>query len=156
MNAAARMAGLGRRLVAAGVDFVVVGIAGFVLVIGTGAFEDAEDYVGNILARIVAYGFLTYVLVSGLLLWRRSQTVGKALLGLVVVSAGAETPAPLWRLAVRATFFMALYGVFLGWPGLISLVDHAFIFGAKRRCLHDLVCGTEVVRTEAAKRPATA
>lgn len=156
MNAPARRAGLGRRLVAAAIDFVVVGIAGFVLVIATGAFEDAEDYAGNILVRIVAFGFLTYFLVNGLLLWRRSQTVGKALLGLVVVTAGTDTRAPLWRLVVRAPFFMALYGVFLGWPGLIALVDQAFIFGGKRRCLHDLICGTGVVRTEAANRPATA
>lgn len=148
MNAAARKAGLGRRLVAAAIDFVVVGIAGFVLVIATGAFEDAEDYAGNILARIVAYGFLTYFLVNGVLLWRRSQTVGKALLGLVVVTAGSDTRAPLWRLVVRAPFFMALYGVFLGWPVLIALVDQAFIFGGKRHCLHDLICGTEVVRRD--------
>ena len=156
MNAAAGKAGLGRRLVAAAVDFVVVGIAGFVLVIATGAFEDAEDYAGNILARIVAYGFLTYFLVNGVLLWRRSQTVGKALLGLVVVTAGSDTRAPLQRLVVRAPFFMALYGVFLGWPVFIALVDQAFIFGGKRRCLHDLVCGTEVVRRQAAERSATA
>lgn len=148
MNAAVGKAGLGRRLVAAAIDFVVVGLSGFALVIATGAFEDAEDYAGNIMARVVAYGFLTYFLVNGLLLWRRSQTVGKALLGLVVVSAGTSTPTPLWRLVVRAPFFMALYGVFLGWPGLIALMDQAFVFGAKRRCMHDLICGTEVVRRD--------
>ena len=148
MNDAARKSGLGRRLVAAAIDFVVVGVAGLVLVITIGAFEDAEDYAGNILARIVAFGFLTYFLVNGLPLWRRSQTVGKALLGLVVVAAGTQTRAPLWRLVARAPFFMALYGVFLGWPGLIALVDQGFIFGAKRRCLHDLICGTEVVRRD--------
>lgn len=81
------------------------------------AFEDAEDYAGNILARIVAFGFLTYFLVNGLLLWRRSQTVGKALLGLVVVAAGADTRAPAWRLFLPAPFFMALYGVFSAGPG---------------------------------------
>lgn len=156
MTAAAGRAGFGRRLVAAVVDFLVVGIAGFVLVIATGAFEDAEDYAGNILARIVAFGFLTYFLVNGLLLWRRSQTVGKALLGLVVVAAGTDTRSPTWRLVLRAPFFMALYGVFLGWPGLFALVDQAFVFGGKRRCLHDLICGTEVVRREAADRPASA
>jgi len=148
VNDAARKSGLGRRLVAAAIDFVVVGVAGLVLVITIGAFEDAEDYAGNILARIVAFGFLTYFLVNGLPLWRRSQTVGKALLGLVVVAAGTQTRAPLWRLVARAPFFMALYGVFLGWPGLIALVDQGFIFGAKRRCLHDLICGTEVVRRD--------
>ena len=156
MNAAARKAGFGRRLAAAAIDFLVVGIAGFVLVIVTGAFEDAEDYAGNVMARIVAYGFLTYFLVNGLLLWRRSQTVGKALLGLVVLAAGTDTRAGLWRLFLRAPFFIALYGILLGWPGLIALVDHAFIFGGRRRCLHDRICGTEVARRQAADRQATA
>lgn len=155
MNAAARKAGFGRRLVAAALDFVVVGIAGFVVVIATGAFEDAEDYAGNVVVRIVAFGFLTYFLVNGLLLWRRSQTVGKAILGLVVVAAGTDAQAPLWRLVARAPFFLALYGAFLGWPGLLALVDQAFIFGGKRRCLHDLICGTEVVRWQAADRSGT-
>ena len=148
MSAAVGRVGRVRRFAATAVDFLLVGLAGLVLVIATGAFEDAEDYAGNVLLRIVAFGFATYFLVNGLLLWRRGQTVGKALFGLVVVGAGTDTPAPLWRLVARAPFFMALYGVFLGWPGLIVLVDHAFIFGAKRRCLHDLVCGTEVVRRD--------
>lgn len=148
MNAAAGRAGRGRRLAAAAIDFLVVGLAGLGLVIVTGAFEDAEDYAGNVLSRIVIFGFVTYFLVNGLPLWRRSQTVGKALLGLVVVGAGTETRAPLWRLVVRAPFFIAHYGVFLGWPVLIALADQAFVFGAKRRCLHDLICGTEVVRRD--------
>ena len=65
-----------------------------------------------------------------------------------VVSAGTNTPTPLWRLVVRAPFFMARYGVLLGWPGLIVVLDQAFTFGAKRRCLNDLICGTEVVRRD--------
>ena len=148
MSAAVGRVARVRRFAATAVDFLLVGLAGLVLVIATGAFEDAEDYAGNVLLRIVAFGFATYFLVNGLLLWRRGQTVGKALFGLVVVGAGTDIPAPLWRLVARAPFFMALYGVSLGWPALIVLVDHAFIFGVKRRCLHDLVCGTEVVRRD--------
>ena len=148
MSAAVGRVGRVRRFAATAVDFLLVGLAGLALVIATGAFEDAEDYAGNVLLRIVAFGFATYFLVNGLLLWRRGQTVGKALFGLVVVGAGTDIPAPLWRLVARAPFFMALYGVSLGWPALIVLVDHAFIFGVKRRCLHDLVCGTEVVRRD--------
>ena len=139
-------AGPGRRLAAALIDFVAVGIAGLALVILTGAFEDAEDYVGDPLPRIVTLGFATYFLVNGVLLWRRRQTVGKAALGLVVVVAGTSDPAPLWRLVVRAPFFLALYGVFLGWPGLVALIDQSLIVRKNRRCLHDLICGTQVVR----------
>ena len=146
MSGVTSPAGPGRRLTAAIIDLVVVAVAGLVLVILTGAFEDAEDYVGDPLPRIIALGFATYFLVNGMPLWLRSQTVGKAILGLVVVTAGSNDPAPPWRLVVRAPFFIAIYGVFLGMPGLIALVDHLLIFRGNRRCLHDLICGTEVMR----------
>ena len=139
-------AGRGRRLAAVLIDLVVVAIAGLALVILTGAFEDAEDYVGDPLPRIIGLGFATYFLVNGVPLWWRGQTVGKAILGLVVVTAGGSDPAPAWRLLIRAPFFIAIYGVFLGTPGLIALVDHLLILRRNRRCLHDLICGTAVVR----------
>ena len=149
MSAGSEPAGRGRRLSAALIDLVLVGAFGFVPLVLTGAFEDAEDYVGNPLPRIVALGFLSYLIVNGVLLWWRSQTVGKALLGLVVVNAGTSTPAAWWRLLVRTPFFIALYGLFLVELGIPALVDQLFIFGKKRRCLHDLICATDVVRRRA-------
>ena len=155
MSAGSEPAGRGRRLSAALIDLVLVAAFGFVLLVLTGAFEDAEDYVGNPLPRIVALGFLSYFIVNGALLWWRSQTVGKALLGLVVVNAGTSTPAPLWRSLVRSPFFIALYGPFLLQLGIPALVDQLFIFGKKRRCLHDLICRTDVVRRRAALTTST-
>ena len=153
MSDVAKPAGHGRRLAASFIDLVVVAVAGLLLVILTGAFEDAEDYVGDPLPRIIALGFATYFLVNGVPLWWRSQTVGKAILGLVVVTAGSADPAPPWRLVVRAPFFIAIYGMFLGMPGLIALVDHLLILRGNRRCLHDLICGTEVMRAGQPDRP---
>ena len=154
MSVGSAPAGRGRRLSAALFDIVLVGAFGFVPLVLTGAFEDAEDYVGNPLPRIVALGFLSYLIVNGVLLWWRSQTVGKALLGLVVVNAGTSTPAPWWRLLVRTPFFIALYGLFLVELGIPALVDQLFIFGKKRRCLHDLICRTDVVRRRAPEHSA--
>jgi len=128
------------------IDVVVVGIAGLVLVILTGAFEDAEDYVGDPLPRIVGLGFATYFIVNGALLWWRGQTVGKLILGLVVVTAGTSHRAPPWRLLIRAPFFLAVYALFLGWLALVPLVDHLLIFRRNKRCVHDLICGTDVIR----------
>ena len=145
-----KLAGRGRRLAATLVDAVVVALFGLVLVMLTGAFEDAEDYAGEPLPRIVALGFASYFIVNGLLLWRRSQTIGKALLGVVVVNADSAEPASLWRMIARAPFFMATYGVFLAvfmtGAVILPVLDHAFVFGRKRRCLHDLICRTDVVR----------
>ena len=139
------LAGRGRRLAAAIIDFVIVLVAGLVLVVATGAFEDAGDYAGNPLPRIIALGFASYFLVNGWHLARRSQTVGKAILGLVVVDAGTTNPARWWRLLIRSPFFLALYSISLGPLALIPVIDQAFIFGNNRRCLHDLICGTDVM-----------
>lgn len=135
----------GRRLAAATIDFALVLAAGLVLVVATGAFEDAGDY-GNPLPRIIGFGFVAYFLVNGWHLARYSQTLGKAILGLVVVDAATTNPARWWRLAIRSPFFLALYSVSLGALVLLPLVDQAFIFRSNRRCLHDLICGTEVLR----------
>lgn len=143
--AAPTLAGRGRRLAAAAIDFVIVLVAGLILVLATGAFEDAGDYAGNPLPRIIALGFATYFLVNGWHLARHSQTLGKALLGLVVVNAGTTTPARWWRLLIRSPFFLALYSISLGALALIPVIDQAFIFRKDKRCLHDLICGTDVV-----------
>ena len=139
------LAGRGRRLAAAAIDFVLVLVAGLILVVATGAFEDAGAY-GNPLPRIVGLGFAAYFLVNGWHLARKSQTLGKAILGLVVVDAGTTHPARWWRLAIRSPFFLALYSISLGVLVLLPVVDQAFIFRNNRRCLHDLICGTEVLR----------
>ena len=140
------LASRGRRFAAAAIDFALVLVVGLVLVVVTGAFEDAGDYAGNPLPRIIGLGFAAYFLVNGWHLARHSQTLGKAILGLVVVDAATTNPARWWRLAIRSPFFLALYSVSLGALVLLPLVDQAFIFRSNRRCLHDLICGTDVLR----------
>jgi hypothetical protein len=34
--------------------------------------------------------------------------------------------------------------------GLLTLVDALFIFGGSRRCVHDLIAGTKVIRVKQA------
>ncbi len=84
------------------------------------------------------------------LLWRSGQSVGKRLLGLQVVDIlGEEKPGN--RLLLRGLLPLLVYWVLsaascglLPLPALI--LDSLFIFRKDRRCLHDLVAGTRVVR----------
>ncbi len=56
-------------------------------------------------------------------------------------------PAPLWKLIfIRALFFPLLFMAVVPWVALLPVLDQALIFGKRRRCLHDLVAGTVVVR----------
>ena len=147
------LAGRLRRLFATAVDAVLVPALTLLLIMLTNVMEDAEDYAApeQIVASVVGLAVVSYLLLNGYLLWRRGQTVGKAVFGIQIVAhrdgAPTATPAALWRLVcVRALFFPLLFAVVVPWWLLLPLLDQLLIFGKSRRCLHDLVAGTSVVR----------
>lgn len=143
----AALAGRGRRLLATLVDLVLVPALTIVLVMLFGVTEHAEDFASSAwIGWILVLAVVAYLIENGYLLWRRGQTLGKALFGIRIVAA-AGGPAPLWKLIViRAPFFPLLYAS-VAWPfTLLPLVDQGLIFTRRRRCLHDLAAGTLVVR----------
>lgn len=147
-ESAAPLAGRGRRLLATLVDMILVPLLTLVLVAAFGVTEDAEDYASQAwIGWVLLLAVASYLLVNGYLLWRRGQTVGKALLGIRIVAADGSR-APLWKLiCIRALFFPLLYLIVL-WPFmLVPIADQAPIFARGRRCLHDLAAGTRVVRS---------
>jgi uncharacterized RDD family membrane protein YckC len=131
----AALAGRGRRLVATIIDALIVPMTAFALMMITGAYEHAEDYVGNrpiVSAILLAVG--GYVVPNGWLLYRRGQTIGKLIFGVMMVEKSTDAVPPLWRLFARGLVFLAL-----------SVIDVVFIFRRDRACLHDLICSTRVV-----------
>lgn len=159
------LAGRFRRLLATLIDMILVPALSLVLVAAAGVMEDAEDYqnVDLMILWIFLLAVVSYLILNGYTLWRRGQTLGKLALGIAIVPAadvgvsGEQAgfkPAPLWKLiCLRALFFPLLY---LSLPALLiptmlyyailPLIDQVLIFGKQRRCLHDLVAGTAVVR----------
>ena len=146
MNGSIALAGRGRRLLATLIDTLLVPLLTIFLVMLFGIVEDAEDYASQAwIGWTLLLAIAAYLLLNGYLLWRRGQTIGKAMLGIrMVATDGSE--AKLWKLlCLRAPFFPLLYAVFL-WPlTLLPVVDQALIFTRRRRCLHDLAAGTQVV-----------
>ncbi|WP_411886276.1 RDD family protein [Polaromonas sp. YR568] len=90
-------------------------------------------------------GALTFFLLNGYLLATRGQTLGKALLKIRIVRPSGE-PASGARLALRygAGFASGLLAVVL-W--VYSLIDCLMVFRKSRRCLHDEIADTIVVKT---------
>lgn len=85
-------------------------------------------------------------IVQGILITRRSQSIGKALLGIRMVRISNLQPAGFLRgflLRGAVPWFIEQIPL-LG--GLFWMVDVGYIFGAERRCLHDLIAGTKVVK----------
>ncbi|GEL75618.1 hypothetical protein MVI01_74020 [Myxococcus virescens] len=82
------------------------------------------------------------LLVQANLIRGTGASLGKRLLGICVVRSDGR-PAEVWRIALlRNALPMALCG-YCVWFGL---VDALFIVGEERRCLHDWVAGTRVMK----------
>ena len=149
MSAEWRPAGRVRRLVATGIDAVLVPALTILLVMVTNVAEDAEDYADAWwMAHVLGLAVLSYLLLNGYWLWRGGQTVGKRLLGVSIRDARQpDRVAPLWRLVlIRGWFFAAAFLVVVPWLTLLPLIDHLLIFLRHRRCLHDWLAGTVVMQ----------
>jgi uncharacterized RDD family membrane protein YckC len=165
MNSELPLAGRFRRLVATLVDAILVPALSFVLVMITDVMEDAEDYANAdlMILWIFLLAVVAYLILNGYTLWHRGQTLGKWIMDIAIVPASSHiregvmcggdeskstyVPAPLWKLiCIRALFFPVLFLTVVPWLTLLPVLDQALIFGKRRRCLHDLVAGTIVVR----------
>jgi uncharacterized RDD family membrane protein YckC len=95
-------------------------------------------------------GLLVVMFIQFLLLGFRGQNLGKLAVRARVVRASDGAPAGfvragLLRFILPVTLFFFLNQYFL--LGFVFLfVDLCFMFGAERRCLHDLIAGTKVAK----------
>jgi uncharacterized RDD family membrane protein YckC len=148
MSAELVLAGRGRRLVASLIDVLLVPTLAIFIMHVTGVLEHAADWStsGRPVLRMFALGVVGYLILNVWLLWKRGQTVGKAIMGIVIVSTKSGNKAPFWRLAIRSLFFPTLYLVVWPLAAAFPLIDQVLIFGKRRRCGHDYLCGTSVVK----------
>lgn len=99
-------------------------------------------------APVVYAPALLVLFVQASLIRGTGASLGKRLLGIRVVRRDGR-PAEVWRIALlRNALPIALCG-YCGWFGL---VDALFCVGEDRRCLHDWMAGTRVVKAPRAQR----
>jgi uncharacterized RDD family membrane protein YckC len=148
-SGAASLAGRGARLGGAIIDGVI--LLGLWWVVGLvtpwNIFSPKVAEAGFMaLIGLQLLGLLLFAIVNGYLLMSRGQTIGKLLLGMRIVRPDGSAATPVRLIGLR-------YGV--GWllsalpmVGMVyALVDCLMIFRADRRCLHDLIADTIVVKT---------
>ncbi|UKE68407.1 RDD family protein [Xanthomonas cerealis pv. cerealis] len=75
---------------------------------------------------------------------RTGQTWGKKLLSIRIVDLHGEPP-PLWRLIVLRYLPTQLLSLVPVAGNVYALLDALFIFRHDKRCLHDIIAGTQVV-----------
>lgn len=145
------LAGRGERLGASLIDGVISLATFLPLAALTGYFGKIMDAARGgeamsflSLAGYAALAFLVFVAVQGYPLAKTGQTWGKKLLSIRIVDLHGEQP-PLWRLIALRYLPTQLLSLVPVVGNFYALVDALFIFRQDKRCLHDLIAGTQVV-----------
>jgi uncharacterized RDD family membrane protein YckC len=139
------LADRGSRLGAALIDFVVMMIVVWVVSLVTPWHPFRPSTAIGPLLTSAAVGFALFVLVNGFLLVQQGQTVGKTLVKLRITRPdGSPVPAAhIIGLRYGSGYLLTAVPV-VGW--LYGLIDALMIFGQDRRCLHDRIAGTIVIK----------
>jgi uncharacterized RDD family membrane protein YckC len=150
------LAGRFTRFAAAFVDgiltFVVLGPIYYATGFINRAMRQEVGVVEQLLMTLVSMGII--LLLNGYLLASRGQTIGKFLTKIQIIDYQSSKLVPFLKLYVfRYLWLLPLTVVVALIPGalddnlvnLVALIDALLIFGAARRCLHDLIAGTKVV-----------
>lgn len=90
-------------------------------------------------------GFGLFILVQGKSLKATGQTIGKKVAKTRIVTMAGAKPE-FQDLVVKRYAFMNLIGLIPFVGGLVSLVSILMIFKSDRRCLHDQLAGTQVIK----------
>jgi uncharacterized RDD family membrane protein YckC len=99
----------------------------------------------SLMARNMLVGFVVFLLLHGYLLQTRGQTIGKMLLGIRIVRTDGSR-ASLARLAGLRYFANSVLALIPGIGWLYALLDSLMIFRQSRKCLHDNLADTIVVK----------
>jgi uncharacterized RDD family membrane protein YckC len=141
------LAGRGIRLVAVLLDAVFAGIAFWIISLVTPLSWSPAPGVN--LVRFLAInglvGFIIFVVLHGYLLATRGQTIGKALLKVRIVRSDGSRASLLRIVGLRflPTTVISLIPLV---GGLYATIDSLLIFRESRRCLHDNIADTIVVK----------
>ena len=142
------LAGRGARLAAYLIDWALVGIVAGLIGYYAGLWERLMQQDTEAVVWLGVIGMVVYAVINGRLLANRGQTVGKLAAAVRIVDARTREIVPFWKsFGLRVVVIQALASV-PAVGALFSLVDVLFIFGERRRCLHDHLAGTVVIRVE--------
>jgi uncharacterized RDD family membrane protein YckC len=143
---AGTLAGRGARFVGALIDGVfcalvmfVVGLAASVNLFGAQVVDGAAYYVAYAASLVV------YTFVQAVPLHLRGQTIGKMVMRLRTCRRDGSRASVVRLVGVRLVPMMLVGLIPIGGP-FVSLIDCLMIFRESRRCLHDEIANTIVVR----------
>ena|SRR5688572_7594914 len=142
-----QLAGRGERLVAAIVDTIIMLCIIVPMMFMTGYFEKAATGalgIGTVIGYAVA-SFAVFLLVQGWPLAQTAQTWGKKMLGIRIALMDGSQPS-FGTIVLKRYLPVQVVGSvpFIG--TILALIDVLMIFRSDRRCGHDLIAGTQVLK----------
>jgi uncharacterized RDD family membrane protein YckC len=142
------LAARGARLAASLIDGLILGLVIWPYAMTTDYWSRAmqgqvemSDLLGLSLISLIAF-----LVLHGYLLHKSGQTIGKRLLGIRIVSASDGQLISLGKIFGLRYVPIQLASVLPVIGNILPIVDVVFIFREDRRCLHDFIAGTKVVR----------
>ncbi|GAB5557895.1 MAG: hypothetical protein SchgKO_21080 [Schleiferiaceae bacterium] len=88
---------------------------------------------------------LGYIVINYFTMEKYGQSLGKRLLNIKMVTLEDDLPS-IRSLVVERYLLIQGIGMVPGVGGLFALVDVLLIFGKERRCIHDIIARTKVVK----------
>jgi uncharacterized RDD family membrane protein YckC len=154
------LAGRWHRLGGAILDWIAVLIITMpaMMIVTNLYFPGAMDFSGSLKDSLMgadqSFGFVmanlvitigAFLLLNGYILVRHGQTIGKKVIGMRIVTLEGDIP-PFARVVLIRYILMMLITRIPMVGSLFSLIDVLFIFRRDKRCIHDLLAGTRVVK----------
>ncbi|MCW8880139.1 MAG: RDD family protein [Kangiellaceae bacterium] len=102
-----------------------------------------ENLPGIVVTTLYTFG--AFLLLHGVLLARNGQTIGKKIVGIKVVDYQTGKLLSFNKIVGLRYFPLWVVQSIPLVGGLLSLINVLAIFGAEKRCVHDLIAGTKVV-----------
>jgi uncharacterized RDD family membrane protein YckC len=137
-----------QRLTGAIIDGLIAMVFTMPLFFVTGAWKTlfaGEDLPIATTAMFALYGVVLFLAIHGYLLHTRGQTVGKLVVKTRIVGLDGKI-LPLPRLYVLRYLSVGVLGYIPIAGPLINFVGILIIYRQDRRCLHDHIAGTRVVK----------
>lgn len=138
------LASRGSRLVAIIIDGLIMGLLGGIIVFlipGYGYQDFVKIPSAPEALSMVVVSLIIYSLVNGYPLSQTGQTWGKKMMGIRIATREGALP-PLVKLLINRYLFKLVVG-YIPLGGLINIL---LIFRGDKRCGHDMIAGTQVVK----------
>ncbi|MCF7485742.1 RDD family protein [Vibrio splendidus] len=110
----------------------------FQKIFDTGKIDTTELLIAS------AYGWLVFFLLHGYLLHKKGQTIGKNLMEIAIVDMEGKYIG-LFKIVGKRMIPMTIVTYIPVIGHFITTLDCLFVLRKDKRCLHDLIAGTQVV-----------